>query len=210
VGAAATLGNVYEPFLSLTPHLDIFHDRLRTGLTFAESAYMSQRVISWMTTFVGDPLYRPFKGASELEERPTSGPWADYRKGAQLWFSAERAAGDEALRSAGRKNQSGIIMEGLGLLQLTVNDRDAALGSFQKAREYYGKTDDAMRVAVHEIIQLKNAGRELEAKALARKMIALVPASPAVDLLRWLTEPPPPPPTPAPATPAPAGKSTKR
>ena len=31
-GAAATLGNVYEPYLALTPHLDVFHDRLRAGL----------------------------------------------------------------------------------------------------------------------------------------------------------------------------------
>ena len=56
---------------ALTPHLDIFHDRLRAGFTFAESAYMSQRVLSWMTTFVGDPLYRPFKGAaSSRKSRP--------------------------------------------------------------------------------------------------------------------------------------------
>ena len=59
-GAAATLGNVYEPFLELTPMLDLFYDRLVNGLTFAESAYASLRAVSWMTTIVGDPLYRPF------------------------------------------------------------------------------------------------------------------------------------------------------
>ena len=51
-GAAATLGNVYEPYLTLTPHLDVFHDRLCAGFTFAEASYMSQRVLSWMTTSV--------------------------------------------------------------------------------------------------------------------------------------------------------------
>src|SRR5207302_6965128 len=40
-GAAASLGNVYEPYLQLTSHLDIFNDRLLHGFTFAESAYMS-------------------------------------------------------------------------------------------------------------------------------------------------------------------------
>lgn len=203
-GAAATLGNVYEPFLALTPQLDVFHDRLRAGLTFAESAYMAQRVLSWMTTCVGDPLYRPFKGAAELEERPTTGEWAEYRKGAQLWFSTERANGDAALRAAGKKNRSGMILEGLGLLQLSANDRDAALATFPEARELYGKTEDAMRVAVHEIIQLRAAGREGDARALARKMIAAVPGSPAVDLLRGLAEPPPP------VTPAPAATPAKR
>ena len=60
-GAAATLGHVYEPFLELTPALDIFHDRLLSGMTFAESAYSSMITVSWMTTVIGDPLYRPFR-----------------------------------------------------------------------------------------------------------------------------------------------------
>ncbi len=205
-GATATLGNVYEPYLALTPHLDVFHDRLRAGLTFAESAYMSQRVLSWMTTCVGDPLYRPFKGAGELEELPANGEWADYRRAALAWFSSERAPGDEALRTAGKKDHSGLIMEGLGLLQLTVNDRDAALASFAVAREYYGKSEDAMRVAIHEIIQLKAAGREADARALAQKMTIAEPNSPAVDLLRSMTEPPP---TAAVATPPPATPRAK-
>jgi len=191
-GAAATLGNVYEPYLALTPHLDVFHDRLRSGLTLAESAYAAQRVLSWMTTFVGDPLYRPYNGAALLAERPAEGEWADYRQEARLWFSVERAKGDEALRAAAKKYRSGAILEALGLLQLSVNDREAALATFPQAREYYGGTEDAMRVAVHEIIQLKGAGRETDARALAKKMIALVPHSPAATLLGDLTAPPPP------------------
>ncbi len=208
-GAAATLGNVYEPYLGLTPHLDIFHDRLRAGLTFAESAYMSQRVLSWMTTCVGDPLYRPYKGAVELEERPTTGEWADYRQNARLWFSSERPAGDAALRAAAKKNRSGMILEGLGLLQLSVDDRTAALQTFAEARELYGPTVDALRVAVHEVMQLKAAGREAEARVLVRRITAKAPDLPAADLLRLLAEPPPPPATP-PATPAPSAAPVKR
>ncbi|NIA21054.1 MAG: TIGR03790 family protein [Anaerolineaceae bacterium] len=59
-GAACTMGAVYEPYLTGTPYLDIFTDRLLKGYTFAESAYMSQRLLSWMMVFLGDPLYRPF------------------------------------------------------------------------------------------------------------------------------------------------------
>lgn len=59
-GAAVTLGNVYEPYLGLTAHLDIFQDRLMAGFTFAESAYTSQQALSWMGVVVGDPLYRPY------------------------------------------------------------------------------------------------------------------------------------------------------
>jgi uncharacterized protein (TIGR03790 family) len=59
-GAAVSMGAVYEPYLRGTPHLDIFTDRLLKGYTFAEAAYMSQQMLSWNITFVGDPLYRPF------------------------------------------------------------------------------------------------------------------------------------------------------
>ncbi|MEZ0258380.1 MAG: TIGR03790 family protein, partial [Chthoniobacter sp.] len=199
VGAAATLGNVYEPYLSLTPQLDVFHDRLRAGFTFAESGYMAMRALSWMTTLVGDPLYRPYKGAVDLDEKPATGEWADFRQAGRAWFSTDREKGDEDLRVLGKKDHSGVIMEGLGLLQLSVNDRDAALASFALAREYYGKGDDAMRVAIHEIIQLEGANRATEAQVLAQKMIAASPHSPAVDLLRALTEPR----AATPATPAP-------
>ena len=197
-GAAATIGNVYEPYLALTPQLDVFHNRLRSGFTFAESAYMSVRALSWMTTFVGDPLYRPYKGVLDLDERPQSGEWAEYRKGAQLWFSTTRTKGDAALREEGKKLRSGAIMEGLGLLQVSVDDANAALESFALAREYYGKTDDAMRVAVHEIFILRAAKRDIEALTLALTMASEVPKSPAAELLKSLGALPAPPAPPVP------------
>ena len=58
-----------------------------------------------------------------------------------------------------------------------------------------------MRVAIHEILQMQAVGHDADAKALSRSMIAANPHSPAVDLLRALTESriqsPPPPPVPA-------------
>jgi uncharacterized protein (TIGR03790 family) len=63
-GAAAALGNVYEPFLSLTTHLDLFNQRLLEGYTFAEAAWNATPAISWMNVAVGDPLYRPFAKTS--------------------------------------------------------------------------------------------------------------------------------------------------
>jgi hypothetical protein len=44
-GAAATVGNVYEPYLELTAHLDILNDRLLHGFTFGE-AYSCRREVS--------------------------------------------------------------------------------------------------------------------------------------------------------------------
>ncbi len=73
-GAAASLGNVYEPYLQLTSHLDIFNDRLLHGFTFAESAYMSMQGLSWMSVMVGDPLYRPYGSWLQIDwnREPTS------------------------------------------------------------------------------------------------------------------------------------------
>ncbi len=59
-GATATMGCVHEPYLGGTPDLGVFTARLLFhNFTFGEAAYASQNVLSWMTTVVGDPLYRP-------------------------------------------------------------------------------------------------------------------------------------------------------
>jgi uncharacterized protein (TIGR03790 family) len=60
-GVTITMGSVDEPYLSGTPDVGVFIARLVFhGLTFGEAAYASQNVLSWQTTVVGDPLYRPF------------------------------------------------------------------------------------------------------------------------------------------------------
>lgn len=60
-GATCTMGAVDEPYLTLTPDLNSFTGRfLFLGFSFAEAAYASQPALSWQTTIVGDPLYRPF------------------------------------------------------------------------------------------------------------------------------------------------------
>jgi uncharacterized protein (TIGR03790 family) len=60
-GATATMGCVYEPYLGGTPDVATFSARLiYNGFSFGEAAYACQTVLSWQTTVVGDPLYRPF------------------------------------------------------------------------------------------------------------------------------------------------------
>jgi uncharacterized protein (TIGR03790 family) len=60
-GATATMGCVAEPYLEGTPDIGTFFERfIRRDFTFGEAAYASQRMVSWQTTVVGDPLYRPF------------------------------------------------------------------------------------------------------------------------------------------------------
>ena len=59
-GATCTMGCVYEPYLSATPNIAVFLARwMGLGFTFGEAAWTSQPVLSWQTTVIGDPLYRP-------------------------------------------------------------------------------------------------------------------------------------------------------
>ena len=68
-GATCTMGCVYEPYLSLTPNVGIFLARFAVSqFTFGEAAWAAQPALSWQTTVVGDPLYRPFAKSPQLLE----------------------------------------------------------------------------------------------------------------------------------------------
>lgn len=184
-GAAATLGNVYEPYLTLTPHLDLFFARLRNGFNFAESAYASLRAVSWMTTIVGDPLYRPFAIIPDDAASAGAAEWIAYRHGAETWFETSRAAGETILQKSARGLHSGLVYEGLGLLQSDAgHDPKAAFQSFTQAQQCYTNAIDVLRVALARVQCLRAANRLPEALALARKTSAAFPAQPAAKLFR--------------------------
>jgi uncharacterized protein (TIGR03790 family) len=186
-GAAATLGNVYEPYLALTPYLDVFVDRLRNGLNFAESAYAAEPVLSWMTAFVGDPLYRPFPDLMEAPPGSGAKPEIEYtafKEGTHTWYEKGRAAGERQLAGSARELQSGIVWEGLGLLQWSVPDYTAALGSFRQAEKCYGKTEDGLRTVLHEVEILKSEDKKSQARALAARSMGEYAGFHGLTLLR--------------------------
>jgi len=194
------LGNVYEPYLSLTTHFDEFERRLRTGATFAEAAYAAQPALSWMATFIGDPLYRPFK--TDVMARPpkAAAEYAAYRDGAALWAAKGRAAGEPVLQARGRALKSGVIFEGLGLLQSAAKDPAAALKSWRQARQFYKDAPDCIRVALHAIAFLREAGRVSQALSITREEIGNFPNADATARLRAIElELAPPSPTPVPS-----------
>lgn len=185
-GAAATVGNVYEPYLTLTCHLGTFQERLRAGFTFAESAYMATPILSWMATVVGDPLYRPFRLWNDalLPLPPPDNEWAAYRQGARAWFTKDRARGEALLAASARALRSGIIWEGLGLLQAGAKDLPAAFASFAAARKAYKDPGDIQRTAIHEINLRRFNGQRDRALALARSQENAYPKSPATEVIR--------------------------
>jgi uncharacterized protein (TIGR03790 family) len=60
-GAAVTIGNVYEPYLSLTHDFGRFLELLLAGANVGDAAYASVSSLSWQWAVFGDPLYEPFK-----------------------------------------------------------------------------------------------------------------------------------------------------
>ncbi len=106
-GADAVLGNVYEPYLTLTSNLDVFTERLLRGYTLAESAWASSRTVSWMNVVVGDPLYRPYavfnnsdtSYGSEFEKyhQSAASNVVDFNTGfmAEAWAQRRMAEGDD-------------------------------------------------------------------------------------------------------------------
>jgi uncharacterized protein (TIGR03790 family) len=66
-GATCTMGCVYEPYLGLTPNVALFLERFSVNqFTFGEAAWDAQPALSWQTTVIGDPLYRPFAKSPAL------------------------------------------------------------------------------------------------------------------------------------------------
>jgi uncharacterized protein (TIGR03790 family) len=198
-GAAASLGNVYEPYLQLTSHLDIFNDRLLHGFTFAESAYMSTRALSWMNVMVGDPLYRPF--GSWLQIDAPRGPaksgtaWKMYHeftvKNVTLPVSEFRTLA----RQTAARSHNCPMMEDLGLMEAHDGNFSGATSYFQQARACYAKRDDLLRVVLEEADAWIKQKKPKRALALVRSVLRIVPDAPATPLLRKieqdLTTPPP-------------------
>ncbi|WP_299451448.1 TIGR03790 family protein [uncultured Pigmentiphaga sp.] len=198
-GAAATLGNVYEPYLHLTPHLDRFEARLRSGATFAEAAYSATPALSWMTTFVGDPLYRPFRVQAE-NIKVKNEVWAEVAEGLRLWDrSHDRGKAFLEKKSAATKN--GLFLEALACLQTAAGEPQAAIRSLDQARQYYRNETDQVRCALHMIGLLGNLGKKDLALAVAKQQLKRTPLGPGTAILKALVNPPPPSPSPSPSSP---------
>ncbi len=68
-GITATLGPVFEPYLTSFPRPDDFFSLLLTGkYSLVEVYYRTKPFDSWAMVLVGDPLYNPFKNHPVLDE----------------------------------------------------------------------------------------------------------------------------------------------
>jgi uncharacterized protein (TIGR03790 family) len=186
-GAAATIGNVYEPYLQLTAHLDVLNDRLLHGFTFAESAYMSSPVLSWMSVMVGDPLYRPYAAWLGLDDKGVekqTNDWSAYHefavKNSSLGADEYRAA---AKQFAARTHNAPML-EDIGLLEAGAGSDVGASGCFDLARTLYTKRDDILRAVLHEAAALGKQNKAKRGVDLIRTVLRIAPDAPAASLLK--------------------------
>jgi uncharacterized protein (TIGR03790 family) len=140
-GATATMGSVDEPYLAGTPDMAIFTARLLyNGFTFGEAAYACQAVLSWQTTVVGDPLYRPFGRSPEqlqddLERRHSKLVEWSYLRLLDLNLANGKPLADcvTLLEQLATAKQSAILTEKLGDLYTAQGKPSSAVFAYAQA-----------------------------------------------------------------------------
>lgn len=173
-GAAATMGNVWEPYLTLTVHFDILNDRLLKGWTLAESAWCATPGLSWMNVVIGDPLYRPFAKSLMLGEADR-----DYSlyKGIVEQHDMEKDSGEvkrEVLKVAESRKDPRLI-ELLALLASQESRPDEAVELLQHARALYSDATDKLRMTLYEVELLRrdhDARKDKQALSLLQQTAA--------------------------------------
>nr|MDQ6912662.1 TIGR03790 family protein [Verrucomicrobiota bacterium] len=183
-GAAASVGNVYEPYLQLSTHLDIMNDRLLHGFSFAESTYMATQTLSWMTVMVGDPLYRPYASWLQIDASKTNSEWSMYHEFA-LQNSGKSSEEFRSLaRQAASRAKNAVMIEDIGLMEMRDGKLAEATTYFQQARALYTKRDDILRVVLEEAEAWKNQDKPKRAVELVRSVLKIVSDTPTAVLLK--------------------------
>ena len=195
-GAAATVGNVYEPYLHLTHHFEILNDRLMKGWTFAEAAWAAIPVTSWQGIVLGDPLYRPFKHIDGTgENRPEDRDYRALRAASRQWPDDQKLR-REKLSAAAEKLKSGTLAEGLAMDYRESKDLTNAKLWLEKAREFFPDRKDKLRQDLQLISLLREQGKKTEAiQALltAQKTYNSLPEAESITIWLNTLDPPPPP-----------------
>jgi len=191
-GAAASIGNVYEPYLQFTTHLDMLNDRLLHGFTFAESAYMASPALSWMSVMVGDPLYRPYTSWLQIDAPAASGrsasPWKAYHDFAVK--NSSRTANEylAMARQLAIRSRNGPMLEDLGLVSMASRNYGPATSYLQQARASYTKRDDILRAVIEQSEAFIKDNKPRRAVELIRSVLRIVPNTPASALLKQLEQ----------------------
>jgi len=185
-GATATMGCVDEPYIGGTPDMAVFVSRfIFYGFTFAEAAYSSQPVLSWQTTVIGDPLYRPFGGSAELlhqqliERHNPLAEWSFLRM-VNLAVANGKPTGEAvaSLEQLEATKTSAVLTEKLGDLYAAQGKPSSAAHQYQLALKAGPTPQQRLRLLLTLGEKLQTLGRESEAYQQYQTLLHDFPAYP--------------------------------
>ena len=185
-GATCTLGCVYEPYLSGTPNVSVVIALLATaGYSFGEAAYAGQPVLSWQTTVVGDPLYRPFKKTPQelhMELTRQKNPlleWSYLRlANLALTHGTHAVAVCGLIENLDVATNSAVLTEKLADLYSALGKPSSAIMTYQKALNLNPSSEQRIRLRLALGEKLSAQDRDAEAEEDYRKLLAEAPDYP--------------------------------
>ena len=173
--------------MQFTPNIAFFILQFGNGYTFGEAAWTSQIALSWMTTVIGDPLYRPMNKA--LPQRHAE---LAREKNPLIEWSFNRLVNLDLVRGL-RSPQLAVFLEGvpetahsavltekLAELYDAQGKPSSALDAWARALTLKPTPQQAIRI--HRVLadKLIAAGRDAEAAENFRRLIAEEPNYPDI------------------------------
>ena len=165
-GATCSMGCVYEPDLRFTPNVAFFLEAWGNGFTFGEAAWAAQAALSWQTTVVGDPLYRPF-GHDVLKQHNAllrkNSPLADWSGlrvlDLELAHGVPPATVAAFLENLGQAKHSAMLSEKLADLFEDLGKPASSIAATQNALQYATSPGQRLRLRLTLASRLRAAGR---------------------------------------------------
>jgi uncharacterized protein (TIGR03790 family) len=171
-GAAVTFGNVFEPYLALTMHFDIFNKRLLEGFTVGEAAWNATPALSWMNVVLGDPLFRPFgKGSGAKLGEGADRDYALYQ-GLALRLAGEPDGHIKtALTEFAEKRQRPRLLELTALLSALQSKLPQAIDLLEHAESTTQDAAELLRLRLYRAEMLHRSEKADAARKLLRETL---------------------------------------
>jgi len=172
-GAAVAFGNVYEPYLTLTLHFDVFNKRLLEGFTMGEAAWNATPALSWMSIVLGDPLYRPFgRGVGARLGADGDRDYALYQSVVRRMAAETDSQIKTAITTLAEKRKGTSLLELTALLSALQQKEAEAVDLLEHAETATKDTKDLLRLRLYRAEMLRRAGKADAARKLLRDTLA--------------------------------------
>jgi len=192
-GAAATVGNVYEPYLEFLHRPDLLVEALARGDDLVDAAYFALPVLSWQSIVIGDPLYRPFSVplAAQLAGLPRVPPalagYAVVRRMMELDLAGKKADAIDVGKEGMRKEPGLALALALAQRYEASGLHEGAVWLVKDAAETSGTSPGDWALLREAAVFLAGHGRSAEALDIYQKLF-LIDALPGPVRSAWLGE----------------------